>query len=63
MRRFKKNFKIDGWPIEDTERGFILNNDDIVVILNNADSRIKELELELDKRKRQGKSNEMQIQN
>ena len=49
MRRFKKNFKIDGWPIEDTERGFILNNDDIVVILNNADSRIKELEVEIAK--------------
>tara|TARA_R110000765_G_C18575346_1_gene565648 strand:- start:140 stop:316 length:177 start_codon:yes stop_codon:yes gene_type:complete len=57
MSRFKKNFRVDSWPIEDTERGCILNNDDIVLILNNADSRIKELELELDKRKRQGKSN------
>ena len=49
MSRFKKNFRVDSWPIEDTERGCILNNDDIVLILNNADSRIKELEFELDR--------------
>jgi hypothetical protein len=44
MNRFKKNIKIDGRPIEDTERGYILNKDDIVVILNNYEARIVELE-------------------
>ena len=45
-RRFKKNYKLDGWPIEDTSSQVVLHTDDLVVILNEQAQRIKELEAE-----------------
>ena len=45
--RFKKNYKLDGWPIEDTTNQSVLNTDDLVVILNKQEKRIAELEIAL----------------
>ena len=34
-RRFKKNYKLDGWPIADNKHKSILSNDDLVRLLND----------------------------
>ena len=37
MSRYKKNYQIDGWPIEDTHNNAVLSTDDLVVILNRRE--------------------------
>ena len=45
--RYKKNYSIDGWPIEDSRNETVLHNDDIVLILNNLEAAHDALKIEL----------------
>lgn len=47
-RRYKKNYDIDGWPIEDTNTQSLLYTDDLVLILNRKHDKIQSLEAELE---------------
>ena len=42
MSRYKKDNKVDGWPVVDLERGGILNTDDIVNRLNEYEALLVE---------------------
>ena len=42
INRYKKDHNIDGWPVVDTERGGILNADDIVERLNEYEALLAE---------------------
>jgi hypothetical protein len=44
VRRYKKDYSLDGWPVLDTERDAVLDNDDVVAVLNDYADRISELE-------------------
>lgn len=43
-KRYKKNYSLDGWPIEDTQNHSVLYTDDLVVRLNEQQAKIDELE-------------------
>ena len=42
--RFKKNYKIDGWPIEDTEESVVLTTNECISLLNKQANQINDLE-------------------
>ena len=42
-KRYKKDHRIDGWPVIDTERQSVLSTDEIVNILNDQDQQINEM--------------------
>jgi len=53
-KRFKRNYKIDGWPIEDTKDGGAFNLHELATILNSyedltlsLEKKVESLELEL----------------
>ncbi|PCJ32167.1 MAG: hypothetical protein COA90_04130 [Gammaproteobacteria bacterium] len=37
MSRYKKNWALDGWPVEDTEAKAVLHTDDLVEVLNRQE--------------------------
>ena len=43
MRRFKKSYDIDGWPVEDTENKTVLSKDELINLLNDQNMQIKGL--------------------
>jgi cell division protein FtsB len=62
-KRYKKNYSIDGWPIEDYKNKVVLHTDDLVEILNSLEterdalqSRIKQLEAELEEERQENAS-------
>ena len=46
-KRYKKDYKLDGWPIADTEARSILGTDDLVVILNEYEAAHKAQQAEI----------------
>jgi hypothetical protein len=44
VRRYKKDYRLDVWPVLDTERDAVLDNDDVVALLNDYAEREKALE-------------------
>lgn len=43
MKRYKKNYRIDGWPIEDVEAQSVLSTDDLCLRLNEYEAQIADL--------------------
>lgn len=41
MKRYKKNYSVDGWPIEDKKNGLLLGTDDIALMLNNLQNVVQ----------------------
>jgi hypothetical protein len=42
MPRYKKNYSIDGWPVEDISHGVVLHTDDLVRRLNEYEDLLRE---------------------
>lgn len=42
MKRYKKSYKLDGWPILDESRDVVIEKDEIARLLNEYDALIKE---------------------
>ena len=39
--QYKKNYSVDGWPIEDTKHKVLLGTDEIAALLNNLQGVIQ----------------------
>ena len=44
MDRFKKNYTLDGWPIEDTFSKSVLHTDDLTLVLNSYEQTVTTFE-------------------
>lgn len=42
MPRYKKNYSLDGWPVEDSCHGAVLHTDDLVRRLNEYEGLLRE---------------------
>ena len=47
-KRYRKDYKVDGWPITDTHRKTYLHADDLIVILNDYENNAEQQQKRID---------------
>jgi len=49
LKRFKRNYMHDGWPIEDTSTNRVLESNDLVIVLNDYESQLSQYKAHVDR--------------